>query len=295
MANLKEVRARIASVQNTSQITKAMKLVSASKLKRAQDRINQMRPYADKLYEMLENILDNVDTEELELQFNQEREVENVLIILMTSDKGLCGSFNSTLIKQAGILANEKYAGKNVQIMTVGKKGYDHYRRLEGMDIYNDYQHLFIKPDFTEASKACTYAMDAFLAGEFDRVEVVYARFKNAAVQIYEAEQFLPIKPFEKEEGAAGSDINADYIFQPKKEELITELVPKILKTQFYRFLLDNNASEHGSRMVAMEKATENANELLKELKLNYNRERQAAITTEILEIVGGAAALDAG
>lgn len=294
MANLKEVRERIKSVITTQQITKAMKLVAASKLKKATDRITVMRPYSDKLFSILENILANVDVEALDLNFSKEREAKKVLILLVTSDKGLCGGFNANLNKKARSLIQEKYphlrATNDITILTIGKKGRDFFKSYTGVDINQTYQNLFADLNFENASLAAEYAMNAFLKAEFDRVHVVYARFVNAATQVFTEEQFLPIAQFESK-----GEMNSDFIFEPKKEELIKELVPKILKTQFFRFLLDNNASEHGARMVAMDQATENANELLNGLKLQYNRERQAAITKEILEIVGGAAALEQG
>lgn len=295
MANLKEVRERIGSVKTTQQITKAMKLVAASKLKRAQDRITLMRPYADKLNEILGNIMSNVNPDEISLNFNEERNAENVLIVLVTSDKGLCGGYNSNLIKQTKILLNEKYAKQrvagNVTLMFLGKKGFDALKREE-VNIDKSNIEIFSDLTFENVAPVTEDIMKRFSDREFDAVECVYAQFKNAATQIYAAEQFLPIAKLESEEG---NNTNADYIFEPEKIKLIEELVPKILKTQFYRYLLDANASEQGARMVAMDKATENANELLNDLKLVYNRERQAAITKEILEIVGGAAALEAG
>jgi F-type H+-transporting ATPase subunit gamma len=293
MANLQEVRERIGSVVTTQQITKAMKLVAASKLKRAQDRITQMRPYSDKLYSILQNILSNIDAEELNLNFSQEREVKNVLIVLFTSDKGLCGGFNANLNKKARTLVNETYkdlaATGNVTIMPVGKKGKDFFKNYTNLKFIDNYVNLFGKLSFDEVSEAAEYAMESFLSGKYDKVHVVYSEFKNAATQVFTVDQFLPIAALEKNENEA----NADFIFEPEKASLINELIPKILKTQFYRYILDNNASEHGARMVAMDQATENANELLGALKLQYNRERQAAITKEILEIVGGAAALE--
>lgn len=295
MANLKEVRERIGSVITTQQITKAMKLVAASKLKKATDRITVMRPYSDKLFSILENILGNVDVEALNLNFSKEREVKKVLIVLMTSDKGLCGGFNANLNKRTRALIDEQYAhlkgNGGVTVATIGKKGYDFFKSFDGISINQDYQTIFSDLTFETVSNAAEYAMDAFIKEEFDRVHVVYAKFVNAATQIYEVEQFLPIAQLEAKEEQ--SNINKDFIFEPNKEKLVKELIPKILKTQFFRFLLDNNASEHGARMVAMDQATENANELLNDLKLLYNRERQAAITKEILEIVGGAAALE--
>lgn len=295
MANLKEVRERISSVITTQQITKAMKLVAASKLKKATDNITAMRPYSDKLYSILENILSNVDVESLDLDFGKEREVKKVLILLATSDKGLCGGFNANLNKRTRALINEDYSslknGSNITVATIGKKGFDFFKNFEGIALETKYRNLFIDLNFEHASEAAEYAMNAYLNGTYDKVHVVYAKFINAATQEYTVEQFLPIAKFEAKEGS----MNVDFEFEPDKTELVKELVPKILKTQFYRFLLDNNASEHGARMVAMDQATENANELLNDLKLLYNRERQAAITKEILEIVGGAAALEEG
>jgi len=293
MANLKEVRERIGSVITTQQITKAMKLVAASKLKKATDRITDMRPYSDKLFSILGNILANVDVEALDLNFSKEREIKNVLIVLVTSDKGLCGAFNTNLNKKAVKLVNEQYANlnsDNISILTVGKKGGDFFKNNEGVTLNFEYQNLFSDLTFDNASSAAEYAMEGFIKGKFDKVHVVYAKFINAATQEFSTEQFLPITQLESNEEET---MNSDFTFEPNKEELVKELVPKILKTQFFRYLLDNNASEHGARMVAMEQATENANELLNDLKLMYNRERQAAITNEILEIVGGAAALE--
>jgi F-type H+-transporting ATPase subunit gamma len=295
MANLKEVRERIGSVITTQQITKAMKLVAASKLKRATDNITAMRPYSDKLFSILENILSNVDVESLDLDYGKEREVKKVLIILATSDKGLCGGFNANLNKSARSLINNEYKhlkdSNNITIATIGKKGFDFFKNFEGVTLETTFKDLFNSLNFQHASEAATYAMESFLNGEFDKVHIVYSKFINAATQEFSVEQFLPIAKFEANEG----DLNVDFEFEPDKADLVKELVPKILKTQFYRFLLDNNASEHGARMVAMDQATENANELLNDLKLLYNRERQAAITKEILEIVGGAAALEDG
>ena len=295
MANLKEVRERIGSVKTTQQITKAMKLVAASKLKKATDRITDMRPYSDKLFSILENILANVDVESLDLNFSKEREVKKVLIVLVTSDKGLCGAFNTNLNKQAVKLINNEYShlttDKNITILSVGKKGGDFFRNNQGVVVDNNHQALFNDLTFENTSKAAEFAMEGFLKGEFDKVHVIYAKFVNAATQEFTTDQFLPIAQLASTNEDA--NMNADFTFEPNKEKLVTELVPKILKTQFYRYLLDNNASEQGARMVAMEQATENANVLLNVLKLMYNRERHAAITNEILEFVGGAAALE--
>lgn len=297
MANLKEVKERIGSIRNTQKITRAMKLVSASKLKRATDRITEMRPYSDKLFGILQNILANVNVEELDLNFSkQPTEVKKVLIILLTSDKGLCGGFNANLIKQAKNLVETEYShlnkNSNITILTVGKKGFDAYKRDERVNNVTTYIDLFKNLNFDAASDVAEYAMDGFLNGIFDKVHVIYPEFKNAATQVFKAEQFLPIAELAAAEGEK-DNFQADFIFEPEKKVLVSELIPKILKTQFFRFLLDTNASEHGARMVAMDKATDNAGALEKELNLIYNRQRQAAITTQILEIVGGAAALE--
>ncbi len=297
MANLKELKERIGSVRNTQKITSAMKLVAASKLKRATDRITDMRPYTDKLFGILQNILANVNVEELNLNFNKEpKEVNKVLIILMTSDKGLCGGFNSNLVKKAKGLIEDKYSdinkNGNITLITIGKKGFDAFKKDEKLNVVNTYVDMFKKLQFKNAADAAEYGMNCFLDGIFDKVHVVYSEFKNAATQIFREEQFLPIANFEAKEGEE-NNFQADYIFEPEKEALVKELIPKILKTQFFRFLLDTNASEHGARMVAMDAATENAGALEKELNLVYNRQRQASITTQILEIVGGAAALE--
>lgn len=295
MANLKEVRNRIKSVQTTQQITKAMKLVSASKLKRAQDRIVQMRPYSDKLYTMLANILASIEGEDLSLNFNQVRPVKKAAIVLITSNKGLCGGFNANLIKKANALAFGKYdelrKSGDLVIYCIGKKGYDALKSRK-LNLNTDHLNLLTVPNFEATASFTEMLMNSFLNGEVDAVEAVYARFKNAASVDYTSEQFLPVKPLEKKEGFTAQN---DFIFDPQKKELIEELVPKIIKTQLFRYMLDSNASEHGARMVAMDSATSNANELLKSLKLLYNRERQAAITKELLEIVAGAAALDNG
>ena len=294
MANLKEVRARIKSVQTTQQITKAMKLVSASKLKRATDRITQMRPYADKLYTILGNILVSVEGEDMSLNFNQERPVKKVALVVITASKGLCGGFNSNILKKAKSLAfgeyNEYRLQGNLTIFCIGKKSFDFFKNLK-VDINTDYLELLNQLNFDKSASFTEMLMTKFLTNEYDRIECVYSQFKNAATQIYTAERFLPIAKLET--SGVTTTTNADYIFDPGKTQLIEELVPKIIKTQFFRYLLDSNASEHGARMVAMDSATSNANDLLNSLKILYNRERQASITKELGEIVGGAAALD--
>jgi len=287
---LKEVRNRIKSVQSTQQITKAMKMVSAAKLRRAQDAITQMRPYAKKLQEMLSNIVSSSDGE-VSMDLAAERPVEKVLIIVVTSDRGLCGGYNSNLIKLAKQVAREKYSNQfnkgNVQFLPIGKKGYEHFTK-NGFKVINNYWDLFTNLSFEKVQTAAKYAMEAFAAKEFDAVEVIYSEFKNAASQDYIAEPFLPVQKVVQTENKKKSD----FIYEPNQQVLIAELMPKILNTQLYKAVLDANASEHGARMTAMDKASDNANELLKSLKISYNRARQAAITTELSEIVSGAAAL---
>jgi F-type H+-transporting ATPase subunit gamma len=286
---LKEVRNRIKSVQSTQQITKAMKMVSAAKLRRAQDAITQMRPYAKKLQEMLSNIVSNTSVEGGNA-LAAERPVERVLFIVITSDRGLAGAYNSNVIKLAKQTIREKYAAQaskgNVTIWSIGKKGYEHFAK-NNFSVTDTYKDIFLHLSFEGVQQASQAAISAFRNKEFDKVEIVYSEFKNAATQRFVVEQFLPIQ---KTAGSGG--VKADFIFDPNKEELIAELMPKILNTQLFKAVLDAHASEHGARMTAMDKATENANELLRSLKISYNRARQAAITTELTEIVSGAAAL---
>ena len=287
---LKEVRNRIKSVQSTQQITKAMKMVSAAKLRRAQDAITQMRPYAQKLQEMLSNIVSSAESD-IKMALAADRPIEKVLILLVTSDRGLCGGYNSNLIKLAKQVILQKYpeqmAAGNVQILPIGKKGYEHFLK-NGYKVVDNYWQIFTGLSFDKVQDAAQFAMDAFANKEVDAVDLVYSEFKNAATQRYIAEQFLPVKKVV----ATESRKKTDFIFEPNKEVLIEELMPKILNTQLYKAVLDGNASEHGARMTAMDKASENANELLKSLKISYNRARQASITTELSEIVSGAAAL---
>ena len=287
---LKEVRNRIKSVQSTQQITKAMKMVSAAKLRRAQDSIIQMRPYAKKLQEMLGNIVSNSEGGD-GMALAAERSVEKVLVIVITSDRGLAGAYNANLIKTAKALINEKYSEQykkgNLTIWNIGKKGYEHFlkNRYKAEAAFKDIFHNLTFENVQACSEA---AMKAFMNKEFDAVEIVYSEFKNAGTQRFVTEKFLPVPRAEKKAGT----VKADFIFDPSKEGLIAELMPKILNTQLYKAVLDANASEHGARMTAMDKASENANELLRALKISYNRARQAAITTELTEIVSGAAAL---
>lgn len=287
---LKEVRNRIKSVQSTQQITKAMKMVSAAKLRRAQDAIIQMRPYAKKLQEMLSNIVSNSEGE-TGMALAAERPVEKVLLIVITSDRGLAGAFNTNLIKLAKATIAEKYSEQhkkgNVSIWSIGKKGYEHFSK-NGYKTDASYKDIFLSLTFGNVQLASQAAMKAFEDKQFDVIEIVYSQFKNAATQRFEVERFLPIPKVEKKAGA----VKADFIFDPNREQLVAELMPKILNTQLYKAVLDSNASEHGARMTAMDKASENANEMLRSLKISYNRARQAAITTELTEIVSGAAAL---
>lgn len=287
---LKEVRNRIQSVKSTQQITKAMKMVSAAKLRRAQDAIIQMRPYAQKLQEMLANIVGNAEGD-VSMALTVERPVHKVMVIVITSDRGLCGGYNSNLIKLAKQVIADKYANVaakgNTEMLTLGKKGFEHFSKNK-FNVIDRYWHIFADLSFEHVAAVAKFAMDAFEKGEVDAVELVYSEFKNAATQKFTAEQFLPVKKSVKKKGEA----KADFIFEPDKNILIKELMPKILNTQLYKAILDAHASEHGARMTAMDKATENAEELLKNLKISYNRARQAAITTELTEIVSGAAAL---
>ncbi|HMU72034.1 MAG TPA: ATP synthase F1 subunit gamma [Ferruginibacter sp.] len=287
---LKEVRNRIKSVQSTQQITKAMKMVSAAKLRRAQDAITQMRPYAKKLQEMLSNIVSSSEGD-VSMALAAQRPVEKVMIIVVTSDRGLCGGYNSNLIKLAKSIIQEKYAAQhakgNVTILPIGKKGFENFTK-NNFKVVSDYWDILGNLTFDKVQTAAKYAMEAFANKEVDAVELVYSEFKNAATQRFVSEQFLPVAKVAKQEGQK----NADFIFEPGKEILIAELMPKILNTQLFKATLDGNASEHGARMTAMDKASDNANELLKTLKISYNRARQAAITTELTEIVSGAAAL---
>ena len=286
MANLKEIRNRITSVGSTMQITNAMKMVAAAKLKKAQDAIIQMRPYANKLRELMDNVSASMD-EEVGGDFTQKREVKNVLIITVTSNRGLAGAFNSNVVKESLRLAKEDFQGKNVSYLTVGKKGNDLVKK--DFPVYRNDSTLWDDFNFSNASEIAEFVMQAFKEKEFDEVRLVYNHFKNAATQHVMNEQFLPISIDTSKE----VETAVDYIFEPNKVEILLELIPKTLKIQLFKALLDSNASEHGARMTAMHKATDNAGELQRELKLQYNKARQAAITNEILEIVGGADALD--
>ncbi|GGF46613.1 ATP synthase F1 subunit gamma [Echinicola rosea] len=288
MANLKEVKERINSVVSTQQITKAMKMVAAAKLRRAQDKIIQMRPYSQKLTAILNNVSAGIEGGS-DLVYAEKREVNNVLIVPVTSDKGLCGAFNTNIIKAASAAINTEYAGKNITVLPLGKKAFDIFKKRE-VNLVDDFYQVFSDLSFDKVREAAEYAMDEFEKGTYDKVVLVYNEFKNVATQVVRNEQFLPMEKEESEENISAT--NVDYIMEPSRDYIMQELVPTSLKIQFYKAVLESNASEHGARMTAMDKATENAGELLKDLRLMYNRSRQAAITNEILEIVAGAEAL---
>lgn len=292
MANLKEVRNRIVSVSSTQQITKAMKMVSAAKLKRATNAIVQLRPYANKLREILAQV--SASVEDSDSPFTQDRIPNKVLVVVVTSNRGLAGAFNANAIKTANNLIANKYADQfakgDVSIIAIGKRGQEFFSR-RNFNVIGNNNELFNNLDFENVSKVTEYIMNEFKEGNIDRVEVVYNQFRNAAVQILTAEQLLPLLPEEKNKEVA----ELDYIIEPSKEKIIEELIPKAIKIQLFKAVLDSNASEHGARMTAMDKATENAGDLIKALKLSYNQARQAAITTELTEIVSGAAALSNG
>ena len=289
MANLKEIKNRITSIASTMQITSAMKMVSAAKLKRAQDAITQMRPYAEKLQEILVNLSATLDLSEN--AYSEQRDVKKAYIVAVTSNRGLCGGFNNNIVKRVNALLTDEYANFDTKVIAVGKKANDAFKRSdknfrpEGIGAAED---MFNDLTFERSSETAQFLMDEFAAGNVDKVVIVYNQFKNAAVQEVQAEQFLPIvAPEVTEEAGSG-----DYIFEPNKSEIVEDIIPKSLKIQLFKAFLDSHASEHGARMTAMHKATDNASELKRTLTLDYNKARQAAITNEILEIVGGAEAL---
>jgi F-type H+-transporting ATPase subunit gamma len=291
MANLKEIRVRIASVTTTKQITSAMKMVSAAKLKKAQDAIVQLRPYAQKLSDILKNINSSLSSGDDNV-FGKERQTKNVLIVLVTSNRGFCGAFNSNAIKLAletvYVQYDQLFKQGKVKFVCIGKKGND-FLKARKFPIIRTYNEVLDKPTFDKLVPVTEEIMGMYLSGDFDRVILVYNKFRNAAVQQLTSEQFLPIPKAEKNTMKVP---NVDYIYEPTQEEIIKELIPKSLKVEFYKAILDSYASEHGARMTAMHKATDNAGEIIQQLTINYNKARQAAITGEILEIVGGAEAL---
>ncbi len=293
MASLKEVRTRIRSVKSTQQITKAMKMVAASKLRKAQDAILQLRPFTEKLSEILQNVV-RATEDSLPSPFAEIRDVERVLIVLITSDRGLCGAFNSNVVKKTLALIEEEYSSVHdsgqLYVLPIGQKGYEYFKK-RGFNVIEEYSQLFSQLSFDNVKEAADSAMDSFLNRELDKVVLVYNEFKNVATQILCVEQFLPLTADTDENE---QNMTADYIFEPSKSDIKQDLIPQSLRFQFYKAVLESNASEHGARMTAMEIATENADELLSDLQIIYNRTRQAAITKEILDIVGGAEALSA-
>jgi F-type H+-transporting ATPase subunit gamma len=296
MANLKEVRNRIASVNSTQQITKAMKMVSAAKLKRATNAIVQLRPYATKLKEMLANL--SASIEDGASPYLQEREPLRILVIVVSSNRGLAGAFNANAIKTANNLIAEKYSEQlragNVSIAAIGRKAQEYYIR-RGYNVIGDNNEVYTNLNFNTVSTVTESVMQGFVNGDYDRVELVYNHFRNAAIQILVSEQLLPVPKAEVDPKSESKTAQIDYILEPSQAGIVEQLIPKNIKIQVYRAVLDSNASEHGARMTAMDKATENAGDLLKALKLSYNQARQAAITTELTEIVSGAAALSNG
>jgi F-type H+-transporting ATPase subunit gamma len=289
MASLKEVKSRISSVMSTQQITKAMKMVAAAKLRKSQERIIQMRPFAKKMNDLLQNL--SADQSNGPGWYSVVREEKKVLIVAVSSDRGLCGSFNSSVFKATIKLIEEKYSAqnqrKNVTILPIGKKSSEFFTK-RSFPVINTYATIFQDLSYEKVSEAGQFLMDQFLHGEFDKIEIVFNEFKNVATQVLRIEQWLPVLPLKIEKKTE----EADYIFQPNQEEIIAGMIPKSLKVQLFKAVLESNASENGARMTAMDKATENAGDLLKDLRLTYNRTRQAAITKEILEIVAGAEAL---
>jgi F-type H+-transporting ATPase subunit gamma len=285
MANLKEIRNRITSVSSTMQITSAMKMVSAAKLKKAQDAITAMRPYAEKLTELLQNLSATLEGD-AGGQFTTQREIKKVLLVVVTSNRGLAGAFNTNAIKEAKNRAVH-YAGKQVDVFAIGKKGNDVLSKT--LSVVENQSAVFDDLTFENVAKIADLLTDKFVSGEYDKIELIYNQFKNAATQIVQTEQFLPLAPIKSDVPVS----TGDYIFEPSKEEIVLTLIPKSLKTQLYKGIRDSFASEHGARMTAMHKATDNATELRNQLKLTYNKARQASITNEILEIVGGAEALN--
>ena len=285
MANLKEIRNRITSIGSTMQITSAMKMVSAAKLKKAQDAITAMRPYSSKLTELLQSLSAALDSDAGGV-YSKQREVKKVLLVVITSNRGLCGGFNSSIIKETIKNIEDNYHGIEVDLLTIGKKGNDILSK--SYNILENRNDIFDNLTFEKVTEIAQKAMDLYVDESYDKIEIIYNRFKNAATQIVQVEQFLPIQPIE-----GGAEANLDYIFEPTKEKIVLELIPKSLKTQLFKAIRDSFAAEHGARMTAMHKATDNAKELRDDLLLTYNKARQAAITNEILEIVGGAEALN--
>ena len=292
MANLKEIRTRITSVSSTMQITSAMKMVSAAKLRRAQEAIISLRPYANKLNEILQNLASISDSSQA--MYSAGRDIQVVLLVAITSNRGLCGAFNSNVIKKTKALAYGKYKDRKVSVLAIGKKADDAFKRTElhiiGSDLPKRLHELYNDLSYANITPVAESIMQNYVIGQFDKVEIIYNEFKNAAVQNLMVEQYLPVLPPEEVEGSSG--MVHDYIFEPNKEDIVEEMIPRSLKIQLYRAILESHAAEHGARMTAMHKATENATDMLKELRITYNKARQAAITNELIEIVSGADAL---
>lgn len=295
MANLKEIRIRISSVKSTMQITSAMKMVSAAKLRKAQDAIIQMRPYAEKLRGILNHLIQSLENEKINNEYNKVRPENRILIVVVSSNKGLCGAFNSNIIKIIDQLIKEKYyyhnKENNLDFINIGKKTEDFLKKMK-FNIVRSYNDLLDDLSYENTLPVVNQIMTDFVTKKYDKVEIIYNQFMNAAVHVLKKEDFLPVVKTDKATEEELAEFNTDYIFEPSKKEIIDELFPKILRIQFFKSLLDSNASEHGARMTAMHKATDNAMELIKDLQLEYNKARQSSITTEILEIVGGAEAL---
>lgn len=288
MATLKEIRNRIASVNSTMQITSAMMMVSSSKLKRAQDAILRLRPYSEKMQELLSNVSPFLDSDSGGAEYAKKRELKKVLLVVITSNKGLAGAFNSTIVKAVKNLLENDYKNIQVDLLTIGKNGYENLKK--SVSIYKNYSSLWDAPTYENSSKISEELMQLFLNGEYDQIELVYNRFKNAVVQLLQVEQFLPI---ELSKNTNDSSLVSDYIYEPSKESILTHLIPTSLKTQLFKAILDSNAAEHGARMSAMQAATDNAKALKNQLSISYNKARQASITNELIEIVSGAQALE--
>jgi F-type H+-transporting ATPase subunit gamma len=291
MANLKIIRTRITSVKSTRQITSAMKMVAAARLRKAQDKIIRLRPYANKLHEILVGVTASLVDSETDNIYGRKTGPEKILVVVITSNRGLCGGFNSNVIKETRSVVSEKYHDQfekgNLSFIAIGKKGFDYLRRQK-LDILEEQNHLLNNLTFESVSALAEKIMESFVAGKFDKVDLIYNQFKNAAVQNLTNEVFLPVETVAEKKAAAP----VDYIYEPTREEIVKELIPKSLKLQFYKAVLDSYVAEHGARMTAMHKATDNATQLIKELTLQYNKARQAAITSQILEVVSGAEAL---
>lgn len=292
MANLKKIRTRIVSVKSTRQITSAMKMVAAAKLRKAQDKIVKLRPYAGKLHEILVGLTQSLNNSEDENIYGRKSVPENILLVIITSNRGLCGGFNANIIRETRRVISEKYYEQakkgTLSFLTIGKKGHD-FLRKQNLKIAGEHNHLLNDLTFENVSVVASGIMENFLAGKFDKVEIIYNQFKNAAVQNLTTENFLPVEPRYSDEKLTSP---VDYIYEPSKEEIIRELIPKSLRIQFYKAVLDSFVAEHGARMTAMHKATDNATDLIRELTLQYNKARQASITNQILEVVSGAEAL---